>query len=57
MDEKQQAQQQSQKMMMYVMPVIMFFIFRGLPAGLVLYWTVFNIMSIFQQYFIRKKFN
>lgn len=57
MDEKQQAQQQSQKMMMYVMPVIMFFIFKGLPAGLVLYWTVFNIMSIFQQYFIRKKFN
>ncbi|MDY6915336.1 MAG: membrane protein insertase YidC [Candidatus Cloacimonadota bacterium] len=56
-DEKQQAQQQSQKMMMYVMPIIMFFIFKGLPAGLVLYWTVFNIMSIFQQYFIKKKFN
>jgi YidC/Oxa1 family membrane protein insertase len=55
MDEKQQAAYQSQKMMAYIMPVVLFFIFRTLPAGLVLYWTVFNVMSIFQQYFIKKK--
>jgi YidC/Oxa1 family membrane protein insertase len=56
MDEKQEAMMQSQKMMAYVMPVMMFFIFRNLPAGLTLYWTVFNILSIVQQYIINKKF-
>lgn len=57
MDEKQLAQMQSQRMMMYIMPVFLVFIFRTLPAGLVLYWTVFNIFSIIQQYYIVKKFN
>jgi len=56
MDEKQQAAQQSQKMMMYIMPVMMFFIFKSLSAGLVLYWTVFSIIGTIQQYFIKKKF-
>jgi YidC/Oxa1 family membrane protein insertase len=55
-DEKQQAMVQSQKMMAYIMPVMMFFFFRNLPSGLVLYWTVFNILSIIQQHFINKKF-
>lgn len=55
-DEKQQAMIQSQKMMAYLMPVMMFFFFRNLPSGLVLYWTVFNILSIIQQHFINKKF-
>lgn len=57
MTEQQQAQMQSQKMMMYIMPVIMFFLFKSFPSGLVLYWTVFNIMSTAQQRIIRKKFN
>ncbi|MBC8384753.1 MAG: membrane protein insertase YidC [Candidatus Cloacimonetes bacterium] len=57
MDDKQKATAQSQKMMMYVMPVMMFFIFKSLSSGLVLYWTVFSIMSSVQQYFIKKKFN
>jgi YidC/Oxa1 family membrane protein insertase len=55
MDEKTAAMMQSQKMMMYFMPPFMVFIFRGLPAGLVLYWTTFNIFSIIQQYFLNKK--
>ncbi len=55
MDEKQKAAMQNQKMMMYIMPVFMVFIFRGLPSGLVLYWTVFNVFSIVQQYFIKKQ--
>lgn len=55
MDEKQQAAMQSQKMMMYIMPVMMFFIFRSLSSGLVLYWTVFNIISVVQQRIINKK--
>lgn len=56
MDEKQQAAAQSQKMMMYVMPIMMFFIFKGLSSGLVLYWTVFSVIGSVQQYFIKKKF-
>lgn len=54
LDEKQQAAMQSQKMMTWIMPVMMFFIFRGMPAGLVLYWTVFNILGILQQYYLQK---
>lgn len=57
MDEKQQAAQQSQKMMMYLMPVLMFFIFKSLSSGLVLYWTVFSVIGTIQQYFIKKKFD
>jgi YidC/Oxa1 family membrane protein insertase len=57
MDEKQKAAMQSQKMMMYVMPVMMFFLFRSFPSGLVLYWTLFNVMSSVQQYFIKKSFH
>ena len=57
MGEKQLAQMQSQKMMMYVMPLMMFFLFKSFPSGLVLYWTVFNIMSMFQQRTIRRKFS
>lgn len=57
MSEQQKAQMQSQRMMMYMMPAIMFFLFKSFPGGLVLYWTVFNIMSMFQQRIIRKKFS
>ncbi len=55
MDEKQKATQSTQKMMTWMMPIMMFFIFRGMPAGLVLYWTVFNIYSVIQQYYLLKK--
>ncbi len=54
MDEKQKAMQQSTKMMTWLMPVMMFFIFKGLPSGLVLYYTVFNILSVAQQYYLQK---
>lgn len=56
MDDKQKAMQSSQKMMTWIMPVMMFFIFRSMPAGLVLYWTVFNVLSIVQQYYLQKHF-
>jgi YidC/Oxa1 family membrane protein insertase len=55
MDEKQAAMVQSTKMMAYVMPPFLVFIFSGLPSGLVLYWTTFNIFSIIQQYYLNKK--
>lgn len=40
------AQMNSMQTMMYIMPVMFFFIFRTLPAGLVLYWTVGNFIEI-----------
>ena len=55
MDENQKAMQQSSKMMTWLMPVLMFFIFKGLPSGLVLYYTVFNILSVAQQYYLKKR--
>lgn len=56
MDEKQKAMQSSQKMMTWMMPIMMFFIFRSMPAGLVLYWTTFNIFSVVQQYYLKKHY-
>ncbi len=55
-DEKQKAQQATQKMMMYIMPIFLFFIFKSMPAGLVLYWFTYNLLSIGQQYIINRKF-
>lgn len=40
------------KMMTYLMPIMMVFIFMNMPAGLVLYWLVNNILSIGEQYLI-----
>lgn len=43
------------KMMTYLMPVMMVFIFMTMPAGLVLYWLVNNILSIGEQYLIHTR--
>lgn len=32
--------------MMYIMPIMFFFVFRTLPAGLVLYWATGNVIEI-----------
>ncbi|EQA35511.1 60Kd inner membrane protein [Leptospira inadai serovar Lyme str. 10] len=47
----------NQKMMMYVMPLIMVFFLWSMPSGLTLYWTVTNLLSIAQQWVtnLRKK--
>lgn len=47
------AQSQTQ-MMLYIIPIMFFFIFRGLPAGLVLYWTFGNIVDIIFRLLIEK---
>jgi YidC/Oxa1 family membrane protein insertase len=39
----------NQKTMMYVLPFIMLYFFWTMPSGVVLYWTVQNILSILQQ--------
>jgi len=41
-----------QAKMMLVMPFVFTFMFLNLPAGLVLYWTVSNILQILQQWFM-----
>ena len=43
-----------QKMMMF-MPIVFGFIFYNLPSGLVLYWFLNNLLSIFHQLFIKGK--
>ncbi len=41
-----------QAKMMLVMPFVFTFMFLNLPAGLVLYWTVSNILQILQQWYM-----
>ena len=43
------------KMMMYLMPLVFFFIMYDLPSGLVLYWTAQNVLSIVQQLWINRR--
>lgn len=44
-----------QKMMVYMMPAVFFFFFFKMPSGLVLYWTLFNLFSIIEQYWVKKQ--
>ncbi len=44
-----------QAMLVYFMPVLFFFLFRNFPAGLTLYWTVFNILSLIETYYFKHK--
>jgi len=43
-----------QAKMMMMMPVLFTVLFLSFPAGLVLYWTVNNVLSISQQWFITR---
>ncbi len=38
-----------QAVLVYMMPVLMIFIFWNMSSGLVLYWTIFNVLTIGQQ--------
>ncbi|WP_294344406.1 membrane protein insertase YidC [Prosthecochloris sp.] len=42
------------KIMMYIFPVMMLLFFNNLPAGLGLYYLMFNVFSIIQTYYINK---
>jgi YidC/Oxa1 family membrane protein insertase len=44
-----------QAMLVYLMPIFFFFIFRNFPAGLTLYWTVFNVLSLIEAYYFKHK--
>jgi YidC/Oxa1 family membrane protein insertase len=43
-----------QAAMAYIMPVVMTVFFYAMPSGLVLYWTVTNLMAIGQQIWINR---
>ena len=43
-----------QAMLVYMMPAFMIFIFWSISSGLVLYWTMFNVLSVGQQHLINR---
>jgi YidC/Oxa1 family membrane protein insertase len=50
-DQKGNAQM---KMMLYVMPIMFFFILYNVPSGLLVYWIMSNILTLIQQLTINK---
>lgn len=49
------SQQSMMKMMTYGMPLMFFFVLYSAPSGLILYWSVMNALSIFQQLYTNRK--
>ena len=49
------AQEATQKMMKYMFPGMMFFLFYGFPSGLNLYYLCFNVIQIIQQKIVNKE--
>ncbi len=45
-------QRQQSQMMLWMMPMMFFFLSTTFPSGLALYWVMSNIISIVMQYFI-----
>ncbi len=46
---------QTQRRMMYMMPVVFTFFMLNMPSGLVLYWLVNNLLAIGQQYLVNRQ--
>jgi YidC/Oxa1 family membrane protein insertase len=49
------AQGGQMKMMTYMMPIFFFFILYDAPSGLLLYWTVTNLLTAVQQGYISRR--
>ena len=47
----------TQRQMMVMMPPVFTYLMAAFPVGLVIYWTVNNILSILQQYLIMRRLN
>ena len=45
------------KMMLYVMPIVFFFVLYNVPSGLLVYWIMSNILTLIQQLAINKYLN
>jgi len=52
--QKMSVKDPSQKAMVYMMPVMLTLMFMSFPAGLNLYYFLFNVLSIGQQYYMSK---
>ncbi len=48
------AQDGQTKMMTYFMPIFLVIIFISLPSGIVLYWFVYNLFSVFETLLIKR---
>ena len=44
-----------QAALVYFMPILFFFFFFKFPAGLTLYWTAFNVLSLIETYYFKRK--
>ncbi len=53
--QKLSATGDQQKMLTYTMPIIMTVFFLNFPSGVVVYWFTYNMLSLVQQYIIRKR--
>ena len=53
--QKMMMKDPKQKAMVYIMPVFMTFIFLRFASGLVLYWTMFNVLSAVQQFVTERR--
>ncbi len=53
--QKMSVKDPTQKAMIYVMPVMFTLMFMGLPSGLNLYYFMFNLFSIAQQWYVNHK--
>ncbi|MHB1419276.1 MAG: YidC/Oxa1 family membrane protein insertase [Bacillota bacterium] len=54
-DPSQSTMQQTQKTMLYMMPLMLGYFSLNFPAGLSLYWVVYNIMATLEQFVINRK--
>ncbi|MFZ5948289.1 MAG: membrane protein insertase YidC [Stygiobacter sp.] len=50
--QKMSIKDPSQKSMIYIMPIMFTIMFMSMPSGLNLYYFVFNLLSIAQQYYV-----
>ena len=53
--QRAQLKNPQQRALAIIMPIMMFLLLKGLPAGLILYWTMFNILSIIQTELVHKR--
>jgi YidC/Oxa1 family membrane protein insertase len=42
------------KMMLYIMPIVLFFVLYNVPSGLLIYWIFSNLFTLVQQVIINK---
>ncbi|MDR0552517.1 MAG: membrane protein insertase YidC [Holosporales bacterium] len=43
-----------QENMMYIFPIMLTYMFKNFPVGIVVYWTISNVISMIQQWYVNK---